>query len=65
MDHYLRLLVDEQVRPEQRRILVDYVREANLWPKAGVQLKATDPIVDRKVRGLVYLIMAMPEFQLA
>ncbi|CAA9303776.1 MAG: PROBABLE SIGNAL PEPTIDE PROTEIN [uncultured Chloroflexi bacterium] len=65
VDHFLKLLVDGQVRPEQRQTLIDYVKEGNLWPKPGVQLKASDAIVDRKVRGVVYLIAAMPEFHLA
>jgi uncharacterized protein (DUF1800 family) len=65
VDHFLRLLVDGQVRAEQRQTLVNYVKDGNLWPKPGVAMKAADPIVDRKIRGLIYLIMAMPEFHLA
>jgi uncharacterized protein (DUF1800 family) len=65
VDHFLKLLVDGQVRPEQRQAIIDYMKEGDLWPKPGVQLKATDAIVDRKVRGAVYLIAAMPEFHLA
>jgi uncharacterized protein (DUF1800 family) len=65
VDHFLRLLVDSQVRAEQRQTLINYVNDGGLWPKPGVPLKATDPILDRKIRGLVYLIMAMPEFHLA
>jgi len=65
VDHFLKLLLDGQVRPQQRDLLVSYVKEGDLWPKPGVALKAADPIIDRKVRGLVYLIMAMPEYHLA
>jgi uncharacterized protein (DUF1800 family) len=65
VDYFLTLLVDSQVRPERRQILLDYVKEGNLWPRPGVPARATDPVVDRKVRGLVYLISAMPEFHLA
>jgi uncharacterized protein (DUF1800 family) len=65
VDHFLKLLVDAQVRPVQRDTLVAYVKDGNLWPKPGVAIKASDPIVDRKIRGMVYLIMAMPEFNLA
>jgi uncharacterized protein (DUF1800 family) len=65
VDHFLKLLVDAQVGPVQRDTLVAYLKDGNLWPKPGVAMKATDPIVDRKIRGVVYLIMAMPEFNLA
>ena len=65
VDHFLKLLVDGQVRPEQRQLLLKYLNDGNLWPKPGIAYKETDPIVDRKIRGLVYLIMAMPEFHLA
>ncbi|MGI8424782.1 MAG: DUF1800 domain-containing protein [Chloroflexota bacterium] len=65
VDHFLRLLIDAQVRPAQRDTLVAYLKDGNLWPKPGVAMKAADPVVDRKVRGMVYLIMAMPEFNLA
>jgi len=65
VDHFLKLLLDGQVRPQQRDLLVSYMKEGDLWPKPGVALKAADPIIDRKVRGLVYLIMAMPEYHLA
>lgn len=65
VDHFLGLLVDAQVNPPQRQTLIDYMKEGNLWPKPGVPLKATDAAVDRKVRGVVYLIAAMPEFHLA
>lgn len=64
-DHFLNLLVDGQIRPEQRQVLVAYLKQDVKWPAAGAAIKETDPIVDRKVRGLVYLVMAMPEFQLA
>src|SRR5688572_7828065 len=65
VDHFLKLLVDAQVRPVQRETLVAYLKEGNFWPRPGVAMKATDPILDRKIRGMVYLIMAMPEFNLA
>ncbi|MDQ3703569.1 MAG: DUF1800 domain-containing protein [Chloroflexota bacterium] len=63
VDYFLGLLLDGQARAEQRQALLTYVKEGSLW-KAGQTLKETDPAVDRKLRGLVYLIMAMPEYQL-
>ncbi len=65
VDYFLGLLVDGQVTPQQRQTLIDYVTQGNLWPRSGLPARETDPAVDRKVRGLAYLIVAMPEFQLA
>ena len=65
VDHFLTLLLDGQVRPAQRDTLVAYLKDGNLWPKPGVAMKASDPALDRKIRGMVYLLMAMPEFHLA
>ncbi len=64
VEYFLRLLLDGQASPEQRQALLTYVKDGDLW-KAGQPLRETDPAVDRKLRGLVYLIMAMPEYQLA
>ena len=63
VDFFLDLLVDGQVRAPQRQVLVDYVTEGSLWK--GVPAKESEPAVDRKLRGLVYLILASPEYQLA
>jgi uncharacterized protein (DUF1800 family) len=64
VDYFLGLLVDGQVRPEQRQALLDYAKEGNLWT-AGQPRNAADPAVDRKLRGLVYLIASSAEYQLA
>jgi len=63
VDFFLDLLVDGQVRPQQRQVLVDYVNEGSLWK--GAPARESEPAVDRKLRGLVYLILASPEYQLA
>jgi len=49
VDHFLALLVDGQVGAESRRVLSEYLGPA--------------PTEERQ-RGLVYLILAMPEYQL-
>jgi uncharacterized protein (DUF1800 family) len=64
VDYFLGLLVDGQVRPEERQALLDYAQAGGLWP-AGRAPQASDPAVDRKLRGLLYLILSMPEYQLA
>jgi uncharacterized protein (DUF1800 family) len=66
VDYFVGLFLDGQIEPEQRQTLIAYMRDGGLWPlRPGATLRETDPAVDRKVRGLVYLVMAMPEFHLA
>jgi uncharacterized protein (DUF1800 family) len=65
VDYFVQLLLDGQVTAAQRQTLVSYVRDGNLWPQPGRPLKETDPAIDRKVRGLLYLLLSMPEYQLA
>ncbi|HEX2035823.1 MAG TPA: DUF1800 domain-containing protein [Chloroflexota bacterium] len=65
LDHFLTLLLDGQVRPQQRQTLLEYLQEGNVWPSPARPLLATDQALDRKLRGLVYLIMCTPEYQLA
>jgi hypothetical protein len=63
VDFFLELLLDGQIRPAQRQALVDYMKDGNLWK--GQPARDADPAVDRKLRGLLYLILASPEYQLA
>jgi uncharacterized protein (DUF1800 family) len=63
VDFFLELLLDGQIRPAQRQALVDYMKDGNFWK--GQPAKDADPAVDRKLRGLLYLILASPEYQLA
>jgi hypothetical protein len=53
LDHYLPMLLDDNVPDEARQVLIDYAggADASLPPE--------------KLRGLVYLILASPQFHLA
>ncbi len=59
VDYYLGYLVDGDATPEARQALLDY-----LGPDGSFSLDDT-AFVDRKVRGMVHLIMSMPSYQLA
>ena len=74
VDFLLQLLVDGQVLPAQRQELVDYAKKGVDWPAppaggktpvAGSGFDETHPVVDDKLRGLLYLIMSTAEYQLA
>jgi len=84
VDFLLDLLVDSQVTPDQRQVLLHYATDGLQWPDppqptkgttgakgtaapadASPTLDESHPIVDRKFRGLLYLILSSPEYQLA
>jgi hypothetical protein len=58
VDHLLDLLVDGRAGPESRRVLEQY-----LGVPPGTDL-ARSAALDGKLRGVLYLILAMPEHQL-
>ena len=59
VEHFLGLLVDGRTTEPARRVLRDY-----LGVSPGTDLTADRRRLDERVRGLVYLVMAMPEYQL-
>lgn len=62
-DYFLDLLVQQQVSPDTRYTLVEYLQTDD----AGkfVPFKISDAtMVDKKVRGLIYLILIHPEYQM-
>jgi uncharacterized protein (DUF1800 family) len=59
VEHFLGLLVDGRTNARARRVLDDYLGVA---PSHDVL--ADRKLVDEKLRGLVYLVLAMPEYQL-
>jgi uncharacterized protein (DUF1800 family) len=74
VDFLLQHLVDGQVEPPQRQVLLDYAKQGVSWPApptpgskaSGTSgFDETHPVVDQKMRGLFYLIMSSPEYQLA
>lgn len=56
VDYYADLLVDGDLAPEARQALLDYL---------GGEFRADDRGIDRKVRGLVHLMLSLPTYQLA
>jgi uncharacterized protein (DUF1800 family) len=56
IEHFLALLVDGKTDAEARRVLYDYLAVA-----PGTPVRA---VPEEKLRGMLYLILAMPEHQL-
>ncbi len=57
VDYYLRLLVQDKVSDETRGALIEYLGSTDLK-------SAEAKIVEAKVRGLIRLVMAIPDYQL-
>ena len=61
VDYFISVLLDGNVPPQEREILVAYVRAMENIP---VSLGKKNHIADEKLRSLVYLVMASPDYQL-
>jgi len=57
VDHYVDRLLQMKLDEAKRQVLI-----ASLSPP-GRPFKADDPGVDYRIRGLIYLIASMPEYQ--
>lgn len=63
VDHYAKLLLDGQLNPDTRNTFITYMNHGTKnEPKPFVLEK---DVLNDKVRGLLHLMMAVPEFQLA
>lgn len=62
VDHYLALLVDGDVPAAIRTALIDFMNRVDSGP---VPFTFTEAKVREKVRGLVHLILTLPEYQIA
>ena len=60
VDHYLALLVDGDVPPFVRTVLIEFM---NRIDSGSSPFQLTAAKVNEKVRGLVHLIMSLPEYQ--
>jgi uncharacterized protein (DUF1800 family) len=71
VDHFADLLLDGQISSTMRAALLDYLAAGQPVvaiagrPRAIPSGPALPAFVDQKVRGVVYLLLASPEFQLA
>ena len=63
LDHFATLLLDGQIPSDAREKLLDYMnRDSKNEPKP---YKLTAESINSKVRGLMHMMMTMPEYQLA
>jgi uncharacterized protein (DUF1800 family) len=60
VDFYLGVLVDGAVTTEARQSLTDF-----LSADGSFQVDPTDPSVEQKVRGMLHLVLSLPNHQLA
>jgi hypothetical protein len=60
VDHYLQILVDGNASPTQRLLCIQFMNTDD-FNSERFQLRYD--LVDRKVRGLVHIIMSMPQYQ--
>ena len=60
VDYFISVLLDGNMPPQEREILVEYVRGLDTQPSGTG--KTTE---DEKLRSLVYLVLASPDYQLA
>jgi len=60
VDQLANLLLDGQLQPNQRQVLVDY-----LTPASGTLASAPRAWLDERRRGALYLALATPEYHLA
>ncbi|HEY8884099.1 MAG TPA: hypothetical protein VIO35_02210, partial [Chloroflexota bacterium] len=61
VDRLADLLLDGQIDPGQRQVLVDYLTP----PGSGGLNGASPPWLDERRRGALYLALAMPEYHLS
>ncbi len=64
VDYVLNQLVDGQIDSPRRQMLIDYVNSSNSGGGAGITLAGGKSLSGNSVRGLYYLVMSMPEYQL-
>ena len=61
VDYFVSFLLDGNISPEQREIMLGYVRA----PQPSTTARARNLAADERLRSLVYFILASPDYQLA
>jgi hypothetical protein len=61
VDYFVKLLVQAPINPELRQLLIDYLKKNDTGTIGTFTLDATTK--DRKVRGLIHLLLSRPEAQ--
>ncbi len=64
VDYVLAQLIDGQIDSMRREMLIDYLNNDNTGMGRGVTLVGGKSLSGTSVRGLYYLVMSMPEYQL-
>ncbi|MBI2850906.1 MAG: DUF1800 domain-containing protein [Chloroflexi bacterium] len=62
INHFANLLLDGNISDEERGILTAFGNSLDI---PGGFTNGTSPVVDEKLRSLIYLILASPDYQLA
>jgi uncharacterized protein (DUF1800 family) len=65
VDYVLTALIDAQIDSERRQMLIDYLNSGETGGGNGVTLTGGKQLPGASVRGLYYLVMSMPEYQLS
>ena len=65
VDYVLLQLVDGQIDSARRQMLIDYLNAGASGGGTGVTLVGGKALSGASVRGLYYLVMSMPEYQLS
>jgi uncharacterized protein (DUF1800 family) len=60
-DYFIKLLVQAPLHPELRQLLVDYLKKDDSGNIGAFRLD--EPTKDKKVRGLIHLLLSRPEAQ--
>jgi len=63
VDYFTDLMLDGDLTPGQRQVLLDYLLKQDNGTRGTFTLN--EATINKKVRGLVYLIATMPQYQLA
>jgi uncharacterized protein (DUF1800 family) len=64
VDYVLAQLIDGQIDSARRQMLIDYVNSNNASGGPGITLAGSKSLSGESARGLYYLVMSMPEYQL-
>src|SRR5205823_4073109 len=65
LEHFAALLLDGDLPPDARRSLLDYMNRDTRNELTAAGFKLTPDTINSKVRGLMHMMMTMPEYQLA
>jgi len=65
VDHFARVMLDGKVDTESRKKLLDYIKRDTKSKPGSSMMMMDESANSGKVRGMLHLMMSMPEYQLA